>query len=210
MHWISATANRGKCMPAEEAPVPEVSDSELMERLANGDDFALNALMDRWANRVTAFLYKTTGQREASVDLAQETFVKLYQARERYQSSGTFSTYLFAIASNLAKNHLRWKSRHPTVSMDAADENSGSSLPEAVDSNCNPVEAAEAGEKFRVIHDAFLSLPHDLREAMSLFIYEGMGYAEIATVSGCSLKAVETRIYRARQLLKEQLMDLRS
>lgn len=210
MHWILATANRGKCMSAEESAVPEVFDSELMERLANGDDFALNALMDRWASRVTAFLYKTTGQREASVDLAQETFVKLYQARERYQSGGNFSTYLFAIASNLAKNHLRWKSRHPTVSMDAADEDSGSYLPEAVDPNRTPGEAAEAGEKFRAIHDAFLSLPHDLREAMSLFIYEGMGYAEIAAVSRCSLKAVETRIYRARQLLKEQLKDLRS
>ncbi len=210
MHWISATANRGNCMPAEEVPVLEVSNSELMERLAKGDDFALNALMDRWANRVTAFLYKTTGQREASVDLAQETFVKLYQARKRYQSRGTFSTYLFAIASNLAKNHLRWKSRHPTVSMDAADEDSVSSVPEVIDSNRTPGEAAEAGEKFRAIHEAFRSLPHDLREAMSLFIYEGMGYAEIATVSGCSLKAVETRIYRARQLLKEQLADLRS
>ena len=210
MHWISATANRGKCMPAEKTTVPEVSDSELMERLVNSDDFALNALMDRWASRVTSFLYKTTGQREASVDLAQEAFVKLYQARARYHSGGTFSTYLFAIASNLAKNHLRWKSRHPTVSMDAADEDSGSPVPEAVNPNRTPGEAIEADEKLRAIRDAFLSLPHNLREAMSLFIYEGMGYAEIATVCGCSLKAVETRIYRARQLLKEQLKDLRS
>src|SRR5688572_13207869 len=99
----------------------EASDPELMARLSAGDDLALNALMDRWGGRVAGFLHKMTGQHEAAADLAQETFVKLYQARGRYRPSGNFSTYLFAIASNLARNHARWKSRHPTVSIDAAD-----------------------------------------------------------------------------------------
>jgi RNA polymerase sigma-70 factor (ECF subfamily) len=197
-------------MPAEQAAIPEVFDSDLMMRLASGDDFALNALIDLWSQRLAAFLYKMTGQRDAALDLAQETFVKLYQARERYRPGGNFSTYLFTIASNLARNHTRWKGRHPTVSIDATDEDCRTILPEAVDPNGNPEEAAEAGEKFRAIHDAFISLPPDLREAMTLFVYEGMGYAEIATVCQCSVKAVETRIYRARQLLKEQLKDLRS
>lgn len=196
-------------MPAEQALIPEISDSELMVRLANGDDFALNALMDRWSQRLAAFLYKMTGQRDAALDLAQETFVKLYQARERYRPGGNFSTYLFTIATNLTRNHSRWKRRHPTVSIDATDEDCRSILRETVDPNANPQQAVEAAEKFRAIRDAFISLPTDLREAMTLFVDEGMGYAEIAKVSQCSVKAVETRIYRARQLLKEHLKDLR-
>ncbi|MEO5715865.1 MAG: sigma-70 family RNA polymerase sigma factor [Luteolibacter sp.] len=185
----------------------EASDPELMSRLAGGDDLALNILMDRWSERIAAFLYKMTGQRAAAVDLAQETFVKLYQARERYRSSGNFSTYLFAIASNLARNHARWKGRHPTVSMDAVQEDGTSVLPEIADLKQTPDEAAGSAEKFRAVHEAFLCLSPDLREAMTLFAYEGMGYTEIAAISQCSSKAVETRIYRARQILKERLQE---
>ncbi len=185
----------------------DTPDSELMSRLAAGDDLALNELMDRWSERVAAFLYKMTGQREAALDLGQETFVRLYQARERYRPSGNFSTYLFAIASNLARNNARWKMRHPTVSMDAVEDDGTSVLPDIADPKPTPDEAARSAEKFRAVHEAFLCLPPDLREAMTLFIYEGLGYTEIAGISQCSPKAVETRIYRARQILKERLHE---
>lgn len=194
-------------MAAEEVSIVEASDSELMIRLADGDDYALNALMDRWASRVTAFLYKMTGQRETAIDLAQETFVHLYQARSRYRPSGNFSTYLFSIATNLARNHARWKSRHPTVSLDAAQDNGDWQIPDLVASTRTPNEAAVAAETSRAVHQAFLELPADLREAMTLFIYEQMSYAEIATACQCSPKAVETRIYRARQILKKRLSE---
>lgn len=125
----------------------EISDAELMARLANNDDLALNSLMDRWASRVTGYLFKMTGQREAAIDLAQETFIHLYQARGRYRPSGNFSTYLFSIATNLARNHARWKSRHPVVSLDGAHQNGGWEMPEPVDSTRTPDEAAEAAER---------------------------------------------------------------
>lgn len=188
----------------------DAPDPELMSRLAAGDDLALNVLMDRWGGRITSFLHKMTGNRDTAIDLAQETFVKLYQARDRYRANGSFSTYLFAIASNLARNHARWKGRHPTLSLDATPEDGGATVPELADPNQTPEEVAQAEEKIRAVHEAFLRLPPDLREAMTLFIYEGMGYAEIASVSRCSPKAVETRIYRARQLLKDQLKELAS
>ncbi len=188
----------------------DAPDSELMSRLAAGDDLALNALMKRWGGRVSAFLFRMTGRRETAVDLAQETFVKLYQARDRYKSQGHFSTYLFAIASNLARNHARWKARHPTVSIDATDSEGAEIYPEPVDPQQTPAEAALAREKSATIHRAILSLPSDMREALTLFVHEQMGYAEIAQLTRCSIKAVETRIYRARQILKEQLKELRS
>lgn len=186
----------------------EIPDSELMASLAGGDDLALNRLMERWASRVAAFLYRITGQRDAAADLAQETFVKLYQARDRYRADGNFSTYLFAIASNLAKNHTRWRMRHPTVSLDvSADESAGPVL-QLADPHADPGETAQKIETMTAVGKAFQTLPPDLREAMSLFIYEGMGYAEIGVLMGCSAKAVETRIYRARQVLKEQLKEM--
>jgi len=183
----------------------EASDSELMVRLKEGDDLALNTLMDRWSLRVTSFLYKMTGQRDIAIDLAQETFVKLYGARKRYKPQGKFSTYLFTIAANLGRNHARWRSRHPTVSLDATNDAGVSTMPEPVDPHQSPAEAAESSEKYRATQEALFALPHDLKEAMVLFVYEGMGYADIAALSGCTAKAVETRIYRARQILKEKL-----
>jgi RNA polymerase sigma-70 factor (ECF subfamily) len=183
----------------------EATDSELMLRLKEGDDLALNTLMDRWSLRVTSFLYKMTGQRDIAIDLAQETFVKLYGARKRYKPQGTFSTYLFTIAANLGRNHARWRSRHPTVSLDATDDAGISTMPEPVDPHQSPAESAESSEKYRATQEALQALPHDLREAMVLFVYEGMGYSDIAALSGCTAKAVETRIYRARQILKEKL-----
>jgi RNA polymerase sigma-70 factor (ECF subfamily) len=179
-----------------------------MERLAAGDDLALNALMVRWRDRVAAFLYKLTGNSASAADLAQETFVKLYQARRRYRPEAQFSTYLFAIAANLGRNQARWSKRHPTVSLD--EDNGGMPFKEQViDLRQTPEEAATSGERLQAVHQAFLALPEDLRETMTLFIYEQMSYADISEALGCSPKAAESRIYRARQILKGKLKDLR-
>ena len=186
----------------------DAPDSELMEQLAAGEDLALNALMSRWSGRVVAVLFRMTGQRESAVDLAQETFVKLYQGRHRYRPQGQFSTWLFAIAANLARNHARWRSRHPEVSSDGAGPDGTEHFPEPADPGQSPAEAVLTREKSVVVNAAILALPLDLREALTLFVHEEMSYAQIAELTGCSPKAVETRIYRARLILKEQLKDL--
>lgn len=188
----------------------ETGDHELMARLANGDDLALNALMRRWSDRIVSFLYRMTGRHDAAVDLAQETFVKIYQARSRYRpGAGEFSTWLFSIASNLAKNHARWRSRHPEVSLDAPADDGSSSLPEPRSTGATPDQAAVSRETEEQVRAAILALPSELREALLLFTHEQLGYADIARITRCSPKAVETRIYRARQILKEQLKELR-
>ena len=192
------------------AAIMDTPDSELMARLAAGEDLALNSLMDRWSSRVMAFLYRMTGQRETAADLAQETFVKLYQARSRYRPQGKFSTWIFTIAANLARNHNRWKSRHPTVSIHATDSDGAETFPETVAPDQTPEESAKARETAAAVDQAILSLPIELRESLTLFVYEDLAYTEIATLSHCTPKAVETRIYRARQLLKEKLKDLRA
>jgi RNA polymerase sigma factor (sigma-70 family) len=86
-----------------------------MSRLREGDDLALNEIMDRWQRRLTSYLIRLTGSEAVAMDLAQETFVRVYQNRARYRPTGAFSTWLFAMASNLARHHIRWKIRHPCV-----------------------------------------------------------------------------------------------
>jgi RNA polymerase sigma-70 factor (ECF subfamily) len=184
---------------------PEDADSSAMRRLREGEDLALNEIMERWQRRVTSYLLRFTGNETVAIDLAQETFVRVYQSRERYRPAAKFSTWLFAIASNLAREHFRWLRRHPTASLNEADE-AERPLSERVAANgLNPSEAAEKGEQRRAVREAVMSLPNDLREAVVLFEYEDMSHEQISEITGCSRKAVETRLYRARGILREQL-----
>lgn len=183
---------------------PDV-DIEAMKRLAEGDDLALNGIMHRWKDKVAAFLYRMSGSPEVAADLAQETFVRLYQSRARYQPSAAFSTYLFRIAANLGRNHARWRTRHPTVSV----EDCPATLQQIRGQDASPDEAAQQRETTMQIEKAIANLPVELREALHLFTYEDMSQHEIAETLGCTIKAVETRIYRARQMLKEMLADIR-
>lgn len=184
---------------------PPDADLEAMKRLAAGDDLALNGIMRRWKDKVSAFLYRMTGSAEVAADLAQETFVRLYQSRARYQPTAAFPTYLFRIAANLGRNHARWRTRHPTVSI----EDCTTTFQQMPVHDESPDEAAQQHETALRIEKAIGTLPVDLREALHLFTYQEMSQHEIAQTLGCSIKAVETRIYRARQMLKKLLADMR-
>lgn len=188
----------------ESTPDP---DARLMERLKT-DDLALNIIMERWSSRVASFVFKMSGSHALANELAQETFVKLYQARMRYEAKGSFNGYLFGIAANLVKNHRRWQMRHPTVSLDDPDFDSQGNPDFSMSQSSDPSASVETRETLRTILEAVFSLPVDLREAITLFVDEGLGYSEIAQVVGCTPKAVETRIYRARQILKTRLAGL--
>jgi RNA polymerase sigma-70 factor (ECF subfamily) len=180
-------------------------DCEDMKRLADGDDLALNRIMHRWKDKVSAFLYRMTCSVEVAADLAQETFVRLYQSRDRYRPTAAFPTYLFHIAANLARNHARWRARHPSVSI----EDCIATLQQKSGQDASPDEAAQQHETTLRIEKAIATLPVDLREALHLFTYQEMSQQEIAKTLGCSIKAVEARIYRARRMLKESLADMR-
>jgi RNA polymerase sigma-70 factor (ECF subfamily) len=173
-------------------------DREAMERLAAGEDLALNGIMERWKNRLVAYLYRFTGNEAAALDLAQETFVRLYQGRLKFREGSPFPGWIFGIAANLARNHLRWRQRHPTLPMEEAEE--GASVSEG-----DPSLSAEASEREKAVREAIAALPPDLREALVLAEYEHLSHAEIATIAGCSAKAVERRVSRAREILRKGL-----
>lgn len=178
------------------------SDISAMLRLSSGDDLALNELMNKWKERLGAFLYRMTSDRETALDLTQETFVRLYISRHNYKPSAPFSTYLFHIASNLAKSHARWKRRHPSVPL---DDGEGQTVYEPEDPYPAPDKKAEFADRTREARAAIAALPDDLRQAILLFTIEGLSHAEIGKILDCSEKAAEVKIYRARKALKTSL-----
>ena len=142
-------------------------------------------------------------------DAAQETFVKVYQHRARFDSSQRFSTWLYAIAANLVKDRYRWRSRHPQVSLDAENDATGESYRDALPQDGpSPTDHVQAGERADAVRRAVAALPEELRQPLILAEYEERSHAEIGAILKCSAKAVETRIYRARQQLRASLSGL--
>ena len=184
-------------------------DLEDMRKLRAGHDAALNDLMGRHGPRLFGYLMRSLQNEDDAADAAQETFVRVYQNRMRFDERQRFSTWLFAIASNLVKDRFRWRTRHPQVSMDAdAGEGKSSIRDNLTDEKPLPSEAVQNSERADKIRRAVGSLPEELRTPLILSEYEGKAHAEIAYILGCSVKAVETRIYRARQRLRKELSDL--
>ena len=179
------------------------SDEGLMGALAAGDDAALNPLMDRWQAPLRRFLYRYTQNEADALDLAQETFVRIYQHRARYRAGARFSTWLFQIALNLARSRARWQRRHPTDSLDSESEIRNPQSP--ISDLTTPAQAALSTERAASVRQAVAGLPAELREAVVLFEYEDKSHAEIAAIVRVTPKAVETRLYRARQQLRKTL-----
>jgi RNA polymerase sigma-70 factor (ECF subfamily) len=185
------------------------ADIAAMLRLQAGDDLALNELMARWQRPITGFLFRLTGDHTTALDLAEETFVQVYQNRARYRPIASFSTWIFAVASNLFRTQARWRRRHPTTSMDAPPIDGCVPLSDQLsDAKPTPDEGAQSSERAAAVQAAVLSLPDDQRQTVVLFEYEGLSHEEIGRVMRCSPKAVESRLYRARAVLREKLKRL--
>jgi RNA polymerase sigma-70 factor, ECF subfamily len=186
----------------------EALDRADMARLAGGHDASLDDLMNRHATAVFHFLFRMLANEEDANDLAQETFVRVFQHRASFKPEARFTTWLYTIAGNLARNHHRWRSRHPNVSLDAPAEATGQSLGEALPASVpSPSDAAAQEERTRVVRAAVETLPPDMREAIVLCEWEDMAVAEAAVVLSTTPKAVESRLYRARNLLREKLRN---
>jgi RNA polymerase sigma-70 factor (ECF subfamily) len=184
-------------------PARDELDAELMRTLAEGDDIALNRLIDAWSQPLISYLTRLAGSHATACDLAQESFVRVYRHRFEYRPSQKFSTWLFAIATNLSRNHARWRSRHPEA---LTEPENLSALPVAANAH-SPDEQTVANERLAAIQKAVAELPHDMREVLILSTWHGMRHVEIARVQGTTEKTVEVRLYRARKLLREMLAE---
>jgi RNA polymerase sigma-70 factor (ECF subfamily) len=181
-------------------------DADLMLRLKNGEEWILNELMTRWQEPLVGFIYRYIGHQTEALDIAQETFVRVYETRHRYIVRGKFSTWLFAIAANLCRNYLRWRQRRGEPVPEPSDTDEAALSESQRSPDDAPDQAAIRSESISLIRAAIDKLPHDLKTAILLNEYQSLSYAEISSVLGCSVKAVEMKLYRARQLLRERLL----
>ncbi len=187
-------------------PATEDLDRQDMIRLVGGHEAALNALMGRHAQPLFLYLVRMFHHEATAEDLAQETFVRVYQQRGRFRPDAKFSTWLYTIATNLGRDRLRWLARHPQVSLDAASDDDGPALGDTLTATQpTPAESLQASERAEEVRRAVAALPEDLRVPLLLAEYEDRSHAEIAEILGCTAKAVELRCYRARQALRQTL-----
>jgi RNA polymerase sigma-70 factor (ECF subfamily) len=189
----------------ENAPTDDLDRSD-MTRLAAGQDAALDDLMGRHGERLFHYLLRVLQNEAEAADLAQEAFVRVYLQRARFRPREKFSTWLYTIATNLARDVHRRRARHPQVSLDAAPDGSGRSFRETLPApKPAPDQLLESRERVETVRRAVAALPEELRVPLVLAEYEEQSHAEIGAVLNCSPKAVEMRIYRARQELRRSL-----
>jgi RNA polymerase sigma factor (sigma-70 family) len=184
---------------------PDALDQADMARLVAGQDAALNALMERHGGPLFGFLCRFLRNEDAANDLAQETFVRVYQHRADFKPGQKFSTWLFTIGGNLARNHLRGRSRRPEVPLEGDGEDQPGLARSLPASGGSPADETVRTEQQAAVRSAVADLPDDLREAIVLCELEDRSVAEAATILSTTVKAVESRLYRARGQLRQRL-----
>lgn len=174
-----------------------IPDDDLMVRGAQGDEIALQMLVNRWERPVFAFLLRMLGSREDAQDLCQETFVRMVRSADRYQPQGQFQSWLFRIAGNQARSRLRRRKVLRWFSFDQAEMD-----PPAPDRSAQQeLEREEARAEVRA---AIERLPERQREALILKQYQDMSYAEIAEAMGLTVSAVQMLLHRAMTALRKE------
>jgi RNA polymerase sigma-70 factor (ECF subfamily) len=193
--------------PVERAPgsatrerLRELDDSGVVSAFLEGEQRAFDELVNRYQNRLLNFVYRTTGDRERAEDLVQEVFVRVYRHIHRFDRSRKFSTWIYTIASNLAKNELRNRSRNPLVLFQTIRRNwEDDDRPlQFEDPGSRPDDLYRKRHLREVVEDAVEKLPPHHRNVFVLRELEGKSYEEIAEITSCNLGTVKSRLNRAR------------
>lgn len=180
-------------MKRETAP----DDRELVARMRDGDAEALRLLMERYQQRVFALVFGIVRDRHEVEDVAQEVFLKVFLRISAFDGRSKFYTWLYRVAANAAKDHVKKRRRRPAV---ALDEDAG-----IKDASGGPTDQAEASESRAMVRAAIAALPPRYREVLALRELEEMTYSEIAGTLNLSMGTVESRLHRARARLKRRL-----
>ena len=184
------------------------SDHALLEATRIGDQDAFAELVSRYRNPITSYIYRMTNDYDGAVDLAQETFVRVYRAAERYQTTYAFSTYIYRIATNLAISELRKRKRRKLVSLTGFFQSKDGSEPEEFNpADTRPLADAELVETERrvAVQRAISTLPEKYRAPLILRDVDGKSYEEISRILETSEGTVKSRISRARGFLREKM-----
>jgi len=175
----------------------QTDDRELTRRIREGDAEALRAIVERYQDRIFALIYGIVRDRHEVEDVAQEVFLKVYTRISAFDERSKFYTWLYRVAANAAKDHVKKRSRRPAVALEEEDV--------VPSTGNNPVGHAAAAEARLMVREAIAALPLRYREVLTLRELEGLTYGEIAAVLQISIGTVESRLHRARAKLKGRL-----
>lgn len=186
-------AAQGLCSSAD--------DAWLMTQIADGDHGAFAALVERYQQMVFALAYRHLGSRADAEDMAQETFVRLYQAAPRYRQAAPLRAYLLTITSRLCLNRSARAPRRREQGVD------GSALEQFATVDAGPEQELLGRERALAVQRAVLALPDDQRLALLLFRFEGLSCEAVAEAMGKSVAAVTSLLWRARERLGHELEE---
>lgn len=184
-------------------------DQELVERAQRGDKSAFDLLVQKYQRKLGRLLSRMIRDQAEVEDVVQEAFIKAYRALPNFRGDSAFYTWLYRIGINTAKNYLVAMGRRPQVSTeieveDAENFEDGQEL-RTIDT---PETELMTKQIAKTVNDTVAGLPEELRTAITLREIEGLSYEEIATLMGCPIGTVRSRIFRARETIAEKLRPL--
>jgi len=198
---MTALPARKQPRPIPHESLPELDDAAVVRRYLDGDERAFGELVSRYQTRLLNFIYRTIGDRERAEDLVQEAFIRVFRHLHRFDPSKKFSTWIYTIASNLAKNELRNRSRNPLVlfqAMTGGHDGEEDRPLEFEDPGDRPDDVFRKRHVRELVDAAVAQLPKHHREVFVLRELEGRSYEEIAEITRTNLGTVKSRLNRAR------------
>ena len=182
-----------------------LDDSAVVTAFLGGEERAFQELVERYQTRLLNFVYRTIGDREKAEDLVQEVFIRVHRHLHRFDRSKKFSTWIYTIASNLAKNELRNRSRNPLVLFQTIKKNwQDEERPlQFEDSNSRPDDMYRKRHLRELVEESVERLPEHPKQVFILRELEGKSYEEIAEITSCNLGTVKSRLNRARNSFAE-------
>jgi len=197
---LAATHSLRATRPGPASSFAELDDARLVQAFLDGQSRAFDELVGRYQARLLNFIYRTIGDRERAEDLVQEVFIRIYRHLHRFDQTKKFSTWAYTIASNLAKNELRNRSRNPLVLFQALRKNwEADHRPiQFEDFNSRPDDMFHKRHLRTLVEQSVERLPEHHRVVFVLRELEGKTYEEIADITGCNLGTVKSRLNRAR------------
>jgi RNA polymerase sigma-70 factor (ECF subfamily) len=199
---VSATPKRSHTTqhPSQHPSLRDADDADVVGAFLAGDERAFDELVERYQTRLLNFVYRTIGDREKAEDLVQEVFIRVSRHLHRFDRSKKFSTWVYTIASNLAKNELRNRSRNPLVLFQTIKRNwEDEDRPlQFEDPSSRPDDLYRKRHLRELVEESVARLPEHHRQVFVLRELEGKSYEEIAEITACNLGTVKSRLNRAR------------
>lgn len=185
----------------------DAAEATLVDQAKHGDVAAFEQLVTKYDRKVYNLAYRMCADREDAADLAQEGLVRAYRSIGRFREQAQFSTWLYRIVVNVCLDHQRSRKRHPTVSLDEPLPGEDGDIPRQLTADSpNPEAAYEQRETQAEVQRAISRLPEDQRVVIVMRDIQDLSYEEIAGVLDVALGTVKSRLNRARQALKEELI----